>query len=247
LSVQDSAAFSNADYSKDYFNMYTYFTENTIGFNLVVPHAIGDYALYEVNLANIKDYIKSDSPVWEDFKKGLAGKPSQRRESVPSVEDSDEVNMDELNSDDLNENLCAANEEILFSFPLKDSEKRLTVCVEKNNQDYIVYRYGTKDKLELVFPDKQKDSWSKYVYSYYFRGGGTDNEGQDLNYLTFENNGFRYRIYQEYTAASKETEVGILVTDLASGKETRITGVSEEAEGNLINLRDSDKITVVNE
>jgi hypothetical protein len=247
LSVQDSAAFSNADYSTDYFSMYTYFTENTIGFNLVVPHAIGDYALYEVNLANIKDYFKVDSPVWKDFKEALEGKPSQRREAVPSKEEPDEVSVDETNTDDLNENLCAANEEILFGFPVKDSKKRLTVCVEKNNQEYIVYRFGTKDKLELVYPDSVTDSWSGFVYSYYFRGGGTDNEGQDLNYLTFDNNGFRYRIFQEYTAASEETEVGILVTDLASGKETRITGVSEEAEGDLINLRDSDKITIENE
>jgi hypothetical protein len=37
------------------------------------------------------------------------------------------------------------------------------------------------------------------------------------------------------------------VTDLASGKETRIMGVPEDAEGNLINLRDSDKITIINE
>ncbi len=247
LSVQDSSAFSQADYSMDYYSMYTYFTEKTIGFNLAVPHAIGDYALYEVNLANIKDYIKNDSPVWEDFKEVLAGKPSVKKESSPSEKSTDEVSMDRINSDDLNDKLCAGNEEILFSFPLKASRKRLTVCVEKDSQEYIVYRFGTKDKLELEFPDKKTASWSKYVYSNYFRGGGEDNDGLDLNYLTFENKGFRYRIYQEYSAGSKETEVGILVTDLATGKETKITGEAEEAEGNLINLRDSDKITIVNE
>lgn len=251
LSVQDSAAFSNADYSTDYYSMYTYFTENAIGFNLVVPHAIGDYALYEVNLANIKKYIKSDAPIWKDIEEAIDGMPSERRESAPSEEGSDkvsdEVSKDEMNEEDLDDNLCAGNEEILFGFPLKASKKRLAVCIEKESQEYIVYRFGTKDKLELVFPGNRKDSWSNYVYSYYFRGGGADNEGQDLNYLTFENNGIQYKIYQEYTAASKETEVGILVTDLVSGKETRITGVSEEATGSLINLRDNDKVTIGNE
>ncbi len=247
LSVQDSSAFSQADNSTNYYSMFTYFTGNTIGFNLAVPHAIGDYALFEVNLANIKEYIKNDSGVWEDFKEALAGKPSVKKESAPSEKSTDEVSKDRINSDDLNDNLCATNEEILFGFPLKASRKRLAVCVEKESREYIVYRFGTKDKLELVYPDKKADSWSKYVYSYYFRGGGEDNEGLDLNYLTFENKGFRYRIYQEYSAGSKETEVGILVTDLTTGKETRITGESEEAEGSLINLRDSDKITIVNE
>jgi hypothetical protein len=73
LSVQDATAFSHADYSTDYYGMYTYFTENTIGFNLVIPHALGDYALYELNLANITDYIKRSSPIWEDFNEALAG------------------------------------------------------------------------------------------------------------------------------------------------------------------------------
>jgi hypothetical protein len=162
-------------------------------------------------------------------------------------EGSEEESKDIINSENLNENLCAGNEEVLFSFPMKDSKKRLAVCVEKDSQEYIVYRYGTMDKLELIFPERKTDSWSKFVYSYYFRGGGAENEGQDLNYLTFENHGFQYRLYQEYTAVSEDTEVGILVTDLATGKETRIIGEAEEAEGNLIILRDSDKITIANE
>jgi hypothetical protein len=247
LSVQDATAFSHADYSTDYYGMYTYFTENTIGFNLAVPHAIGDYALYEVNLANIKDYIKKDLPIWEDFKEALSGKPSERKEPTSSSEST--VGTDEANGDaaDLSESLCAGNEEVLIGFPLMDSEKHLAICIEKDNQDYIVYRFGTKDNVELTFPKTATDSWSQFSYSFYLRGGGTENEGLDLNYLTYENNGFRYQIYQEYSADSKATEVGILVTDLASGKETKLEGVSEEAEGDLMKLRDNDKIIIDNE
>ena len=50
------------------------------------------------------------------------------------------------------ENLCTESEETLFSFKLADSSKTLSVCVSKEQQDYIVYRLGSKDKIELEFP-----------------------------------------------------------------------------------------------
>ncbi len=249
----DVSAFTKADDDTDYYNMHTYFTADAIGYNQGVSHAVGDYALFEVKLAEIKEYIRTDLPVWEDFKDALTSEPSGGGEAASSNEGTESEAADSKAADSkaetayLDDKLCADNEEILFTFPLKDSRKRLTVCIEKDSKEYIVYRFGTKEKPELVFPDTTTNSWSKFVYSYYMRGGGAENEGVDLNYLTFENNGFQYRIYQEYSAVSNETEVGILVTDLTSGKETRITGVTEKAEGTLINLRDSDKITIVNE
>jgi hypothetical protein len=77
----------------------------------------------------------------------------------------------------------------LFSFKLASSPKTLSVCVSKTQPDYIVYRFGTKDKIKLEFPENKADSWSKFTYSYYLRGGGAENEGMDLNYLSFENGG----------------------------------------------------------
>jgi hypothetical protein len=184
----------------------------------------------------------------------VAAEPFEQPETEPSEEDStgegiielDETSPHEEDTKYLEEDLCAVNEEVIISFPILDSRKRLAVCVEKNNQDYIVYRYGTKEQVELIYPEDSTDSFTKFVYSYYLRGGAADNEGLDLNYLSFENNGFRYKIYQEYAAASGETEVGILVTDIASGEETKIEGVAEEAEGDLIDLRDNDKIKIEN-
>lgn len=185
---------------------------------------------------------------------GVVAEPTEQPETEPSEEDSTEEGMIELeeasqqetDSVSLAENLCAENEEVIISFPILDSGKRLAVCVDKNNQDYIVYRYGTKDQVELVYPEDKADSYHKFVYSYYLRGGSTENEGLDLNYLSFENKGFRYKIYQEYAAASGGTEVGILVTEISSGKETRLEGIAEEAEGNLIDLRNNDKIKIEN-
>lgn len=141
------------------------------------------------------------------------------------------------------ENFCTDNEEVLFSFKLENSPKTVSVCVSNTQSDYIVYRFGTKDKVELEFPANKADSWSKFIYSYYLRGGGAENEGMDLNYLSFENGGYEYQIFQEYTAKDNVTNVGIKIIDKATNKETDIIkGLSNSIEGSLINLRENKKI-----
>ena len=140
------------------------------------------------------------------------------------------------------DNLCTDNEEVLFSFKLANSPKTLSVCVSKIQPDYIIYRFGTKDKVELEFPENKADSWSKFTYSYYLRGGGAGNEGMDLNYLTFENGGYEYQVYQEYTAKDNVTNVGVKITNKSTNKETDIKGLSNSIEGSLINLRENEKI-----
>jgi hypothetical protein len=146
------------------------------------------------------------------------------------------------------ENLCTDNEEVLFSFKLENSPKTLSVCISKIQPDYIVYRFGTADKIELEFPDNKEDSWSKFTYSYYLRGGGTGNEGMDLNYLSFENGGYKYEIYEEFTTEDNMTNVGVRITDKATdkatNKETDIKGLSNSAEGSLISLRENKKIKI---
>ena len=140
------------------------------------------------------------------------------------------------------ENLCAENEKVLFSFKLANSPKTLSVCLSKTQSDYIVYRFGSKDKIELEIPENKTDSWSKFTYSYYLRAGGAENEGMDLNYLSFENGGYEYQIYQEYTAKDNVINVGVKITDKATNKETDIKGSSNSIEGSLINLRENKKI-----
>lgn len=103
-------------------------------------------------------------------------------------------------------------------------------------------RFGTIDKVELEYPEKKADSWRKFTYSYYLRGGGAGNEGLDLNYLTFENGGYEYQVYQEYTAKDNVTNVGVTITNKSTRKETNIKGLSDSVEGSLINLRENEKI-----
>ena len=142
------------------------------------------------------------------------------------------------------ENLCTNNEEVLFSFKLANSPKTLSICISKMQPDYIVYRFGTKDKVELEFPENKANSWSKFTYSYYLRGGGAGNEGMDINYLSFENGGYEYQVYQEYTAKDNMTQVSMKITDKATKRETDIKGLSHSIEGSLINLRENKKIKI---
>ena len=142
------------------------------------------------------------------------------------------------------DNLCAADEELLVSIPIADSEKKLSVCI---GADYIVYRFGTGDKIELEYPADKTSSWNDFTYTYYLRGGGKENQGMDSNHLIFENNGYHYSIYQVYTAEDDSTEAGIIVTDLTSKKETDIRGNAGEMTGSLVSLRDNEKIKVQSE
>ncbi|MEA4832839.1 hypothetical protein SDC9_118917 [bioreactor metagenome] len=144
------------------------------------------------------------------------------------------------------ENLCSENEQLLFSFKTEDSLKTLSVCISEMQPDYIVYRFGKEDNIELEYPENIADSWNKFTYSYYLRGGGADNEGMDLNYLTFINCGFEYRIYEEYTASDNKTRVGIKITDTVTKKETEIKGLSGSIIGSLIQLRNNNKIKIDN-
>jgi hypothetical protein len=142
----------------------------------------------------------------------------------------------------IKDNLCGENEEVLLSFQLTDSDKTATICISKNEQEYIIFRYGTRDEIELEYPETSDNSWGKFTYSYYLRGGGIENEGMDANYLNFNIGGYSYRIYDEYYSRDDETCIGIILINQDSGEETELIGDSDSIEGSLISLRDNDKI-----
>lgn len=140
----------------------------------------------------------------------------------------------------VNAQLLLKGETEVFRFKTK-SGKSAVICTGENNS-YIVYRFGTNKKVELEYPAaKNNDSWQLFTYSWYFRGGGKENAGLDLNYLTFENNGYVYKLYQEYSAEDNSESAGILVTG-ANKDETDFKAVKNSVKGSLIDLRYNDKI-----
>lgn len=139
-----------------------------------------------------------------------------------------------------------ANEEVIYSFK-NTKGKLMTICQDKN-ENYLIYRFGSSEKIELEFPiKKDASSWKQFEYSYFFRGGGTENDGLDLNYLTFTNEGVKYVIYNTYHAEGELLETGIKIFDLVNKKRFDVIGDIQTIEGSLSNLRINDKIKIGND
>lgn len=135
------------------------------------------------------------------------------------------------------------NEEVIFSFETAKGKQMVLVKDEEN--EYIVYRFGTKDKIELEYPEnKDKDSWKKFTYSGYFRGGGIANLAMDLNYLAFVNGDYKYVLYTTYIAEEGgKSNAGIKVLDSKTDKLiTDIKGKQSTRKGNLTAFRDNELI-----
>lgn len=87
----------------------------------------------------------------------------------------------------------------------------------------------------MEFPEKKANSWERFAFSFYMRGGG---EGLDLNYLIFHNGDFTYKVYEEYSAADDKKAVGIRIKNEKTGKEyDHLTGDPKSIIGSLVSLR----------
>lgn len=138
--------------------------------------------------------------------------------------------------------LLNKNEEVLISFKMANSNKIVTVATSTRKPDYIVYRFGQKNKIELEYPKDLSNSWEKFTYSFYFRGGGAENSGIDINYLSFTNKDYTYTIYQESESEEGLTQVGIRVINNKTNKEVDLKGDYSSLIGGLIDLRDEYRI-----
>ncbi|AOT72466.1 hypothetical protein [Geosporobacter ferrireducens] len=132
----------------------------------------------------------------------------------------------------VDENLSKSDEKVIISFKVKNG-KTLSFCTSEGSDDYIVYRFGTKDKIELEFPEDINNSWSQFVFSDYHRSGGAENAGLNLSYLTFINGEYEYQVYHAFDHVEEVTSVGVKVKNLVSGKETDIEGDEKTLIGSL--------------
>lgn len=135
-----------------------------------------------------------------------------------------------LFSETYQKDLSLKSETVLISLLLEDSNI-MSVCIGSENE-YIVFRMGKPDNIELIYPENKSNSWQIFSYEYYFRGGGPDNEGVDLNYLLFSTDESSFEIFEEYTSDSESA--GIKITK-QKAEETILKG--EILKGSLIPLR----------
>lgn len=127
------------------------------------------------------------------------------------------------------------NEKLIFSFETQNGKK--LVLAKDQNEKYIIYRFGTKNKIEIEFPEKTKESWNLFKYSFYLRGGEIQNEGMDLNYIKFINGDYKYLVYDTYYAVENVNSLGIKITNLKNNKTTDIRGREKTQKGNLTDFR----------
>lgn len=129
--------------------------------------------------------------------------------------------------------LCLYAEKNIFSFQVK-SKKILSVCKGRNG-DYLVYRFGKPGYVELQFPDElDKNSWEKFKFSGYRRGGGKANAGRGSYSLSFDISNVAYSVFQEWSDENDGYAIGVVV----SGKTKPITiiGLKNTQEGSLVLL-----------
>ncbi len=134
-------------------------------------------------------------------------------------------------------------ERTVFSFRLKDSGKYLSILESTDKENlYLVYRFGTASAVELEFPKEKKGPAGKFSYWFFMRGGGAENEGVDVNHLSFTVNGWQYLVYDEYAAADKSQEVGVRIIRLKDCKMLELVGRPESRLGSLLEFRDHDAV-----
>ena len=137
------------------------------------------------------------------------------------------------------EQLCKKEEAIVFAFQL-NNQKWVSVCKGKNEQ-YIVYRFGVQNKIELEYPKKlDSTSWQYFSFKGYNRGGGKQNAAMYYAFLNFSNNEITYKVYQTWDSENDLEHCGVSV--IINGKETGLKGVIRSIKGSLLSLLYNEKI-----
>jgi hypothetical protein len=111
--------------------------------------------------------------------------------------------------------LCAKDERVIFSCPIKRPAKIVSLCASKDlasDRGYLQYRFGLPEKIELEFPKERTGTQQKFQYSHYFRAQ------VDMTEIGFSLNGYQYQITDDYNGEEKpaQTIQGVMVT--APGK-----------------------------
>lgn len=130
-----------------------------------------------------------------------------------------------------------ANEQIIVSFLAGGNHK--IVLAKDTSDSYLVFRFGTVDSIFIEYPGLSADSRGRFRYSYYLRGGGTANEGLDLNTLCFTDGASLYALYCHYSAADDQPHCGLKITGSINGITRDFTGIAGSVTGNLSVLRNS--------
>lgn len=114
----------------------------------------------------------------------------------------------------ISRSLCRAGEQIIFSCSVAKAAKLVSLCGSQkldNRRGYLQYRFGKPGAVELQFPEERANTQLAFRYAHYFRAQ------VDRTEVTFNNNGYRYVIfdYSEGDRTPPLREAGVRVRQLA--------------------------------
>src|SRR6202795_1619527 len=118
--------------------------------------------------------------------------------------------------------LCAKDERVIFSCPVKRPAKIVSVCGSKDltsDRGYLQYRFGLPGKIELEYPKDRQGTQQKFRYSHYFRAQF------DMTEIGFAIDGYEYSVFNDYNGEEKPaiSSQGVSVT--APGKPKEVSFV----------------------
>ena len=118
--------------------------------------------------------------------------------------------------------LCAKDERIIFSCPVKRPAKIVSICATKDltgDRGYLQYRFGLPGKIELEYPKDRTGTQQKFKYTHYFRAQ------VDLTEIGFTIDGYEYSVFNDYNGEEKPaiSSQGVSVT--APGKPKEVSFV----------------------
>ena len=107
--------------------------------------------------------------------------------------------------------LCAKDERVIFSCPVKRPAKIVSVCASKDltsDRGYLQYRFGVPGKIELEYPKDRNGTQQKFHYKHYFRAQF------DLTEIGFTIDGYEYSVFDDYNGEEKPaiSSQGVSVT-----------------------------------
>lgn len=121
--------------------------------------------------------------------------------------------------------LLKNNENLIYTFKVKNSEKRVSIGVAKNCE-YLVYRFGTIDKIELEYIAEYNSETKKFNY---FRDNQTLSPPRNLlENISFQNNNYQYAVYSNYLETNMEKYDSILQSSSPENFPEILKGLYEE-------------------
>jgi hypothetical protein len=115
--------------------------------------------------------------------------------------------------------LCAKDERVIFSCPVKRPAKIVSVCASKDltsDRGYLQYRFGLPGKIELEYPKDRNGTQRKFHYTHYFRAQF------DMTEISFTIDDYDYSVFDDYNGEEKPkiSSQGVSVTAPGKPKET---------------------------